>query len=345
MEVFDRFKKVEKPKIQPSAKTQYEKEVFMSSVNCINKIKHRNNEITNLYMSRIMPTSKTIIFDEADYVAFETPQGYQIDKNTINLLIQRYLRESANQEANRNKYYFGMIQQMGQELYFGHKSEAVDKIVEQIVNEDKARTDAYKEKIYNKKRKENEEKTRQELFRSQIDARKHLAEQEAERQARRNNPRITLEYKYNVDGKNYCDYNAVNINTGEILRIRNTNKVCKDINGTYLYTADIENTEHDYDAKILGTGYSVCFELYTRLEDIVNSNNIEEIEKVLELLSDSQNFQDKDNLKYIGKLNKNGQVSREKMSNSPALAYVIKDLQQRFVEKNMQENKEGWQQN
>ena len=111
----------------------------------------------------------------------------------------------------------------------------------------------------------------------------------------------------------------------------NTSKIGKDATGTYLYTARIYNTQNTEDADMLGIGYNVCFELNRRLEDIVDANNPEEKKKVLELLSYKENFQDMNSLKYVGKLDENGEISRGQTSNSIPIANRISELQQEFA--------------
>ncbi len=343
MGLFDRFKKETKEVNRTAEVENDDSKIIILSMELKNKVKHRNNVVTNLYMARVASSEHAIIIDNADYVSFELPEGQKVDNKILQLVKQRYSRENTNDIATRKSYYLGQLQQMGQELYFGNKSNAVNEIVEKMVNEDISKVDEYNERKYQEKREAQEKIDREKAFREEMSAKQYLESERQERENRKNNPEIKNIGRYVVDGRSRFQYDAVNINSGEILRIRNTSKICKDQEGTYLYTAQISNTAHEHDAEIFGASYPVCFELYRRLEDIVELQDKGEILKVLELLSDPKNFQDRNKLAYIGQIDKNGQINRREMSNSPALAGKIKELQQNF-EMNKQKSEQEWQQ-
>ena len=143
-------------------------------------------------------------------------------------------------------------------------------------------------------------------------------------------------------GKTYFNYDGVNIETGDVLRIRNVNKVGKDGSGTYLYSAYIDNTPNEHDVEVLGKtpmGFPVCFELPKRLEDIVRDGDLKEIRQVLQLLSNGRNFENHKQLNYIGGIDKNGQVNRSAISSSSAIQATIEKMKTQFAEQMEQQGR------
>ena len=128
-------------------------------------------------------------------------------------------------------------------------------------------------------------------------------------------------------------YNGVNLENGEILRIRNVRKVGKDLANTYLYSAVINSTPHESDVEVLddAMGIPVVFTLPYRMNDIVNSNYNSEnkqrlVEGILQMFTDGySSLKDSDKANDIAEAlydiggvdlegrniqNKEGQVSR-----------------------------------
>lgn len=128
-------------------------------------------------------------------------------------------------------------------------------------------------------------------------------------------------------------YDGVNLSNGEILRLRNVEKILKDTKGTYLYQANLTSTPDEYTAEDLSgkSGMQMLFTLPFRLDDIVNKNYDEEYKKdlqhsILEMLSKAyQERNEKEGQKksyalaYAGGVDKNcrvinGEESRELVS-------------------------------
>ena len=150
------------------------------------------------------------------------------------------------------------------------------------------------------------------------------------------------------------NYDGINVSDGDergyILRIRQLENRGIDGSGTYLYSGYICSTgdESDVEFNDYRTSTAVCFELYRSLENIVEDNNPQEIQNVLNFLSNPNNFKNNDKLNYIGHLDRvteiqpNGEIKRTVVerrlgeSNSPAIAAQIKIMQQEFDRENGQ---------
>ncbi len=109
------------------------------------------------------------------------------------------------------------------------------------------------------------------------------------------------------------DYEGVDIQTGEILKICNVNKIAKDAqqNGIYVYSAYIDRTD-DENEMFLKTGEPigspVVFETAIKVDDMIASNDKQMINSLLTLLS-TKTQQNSEQMKYIGAINRNGQIS------------------------------------
>ncbi len=303
----------------------------------VNNIRHRNNEITQLIMARIIKQREgdTIYFDYTDYVAFELSKEQEISDEIMSAVMRQYERESRGKmQGGQQQYYLGRLIDDRTGWYtFDSKSEAVQNIVNKIVEEQITARNA---ELDAKMQRRQEEITKQQEFMASIDAKGYLENAQREKNERKQYPTIREVYYPNArSDSRYANYDGVNINTGDILRMRQVNKVGKDGSGTYLYSAYIKNAEHESDVEFLGgqnpDGYAVCFELQKRLEDIVRTGNLQEITKVLTLLSDARNFQDMRQLTYIGEVDKNGQVNRKEKSSSSAIQSRIELMKQEFA--------------
>lgn len=147
----------------------------------------------------------------------------------------------------------------------------------------------------------------------------------------------------NVNGREVSNYNGVNMQTGQILKIRNLDKIGKDGSGTYLYAGYIQTTSSEDKAEVLGAGRPlgnyVCFEMRQRLEDIVRSDNKEQIRNILELLSYGKMQK---SLSYLGKIDERGIITRDSNSDSLVIRNTIEELKRQYEqEMNMQETIDG----
>lgn len=314
-----------------------EEDILAFNIEKINSVRHRNNKVMDLMLARMTKQNPehTLYMDSSDYVTFEIPQGMEITEEIMQAVMQQYdIDKQIN--AEEKQYYLGQLINDGNELIFGNKSVAVENMTKQLVQQRETQRAENREKTW-EERQERENQARKE-FLDDLNSRGYLNEVAEEKKNRKQSPTLTRVYRpiYEKEGnKKYSNYDGVNVNTGDILRIRKVDKVGKDGSGTYLYSAYIYNTPNDHDCEYLSDtpmGVAVCFELQKRLEDIAKDGDINEVRKVLELLSDSRNFENPEQLSYIGEIDKDGMINRREMSLSSAIRNVITKMQREFTE-------------
>lgn len=282
------------------------------SVEYKNQVTHRDGRVDNIMLAKIANSKEgqAILIGNEDYVAFEMPVDIPIDDNVLmGKLAGYYSYERNTMKNDKECVYIGEIDNNPNNNFI-NKSEKVEQYVDteiaQQIREEKARRQA---QIQHERELAKE---REALGRAEFEKRIafDIAEQKRkdaiEREQRIQNAYLRPQGKSYRDnyGKIYNDYNGININTGDILRLRKFNKVGKDQQGKYLYTGYINNTPNEHDVEILshdGTpmGDPVCFTTYKKLEDIVMENKQDEIKQLLGLLS-----QGNEKLNYIGTFEK-----------------------------------------
>ena len=306
------------------------------SLEKIGEAKHHDGTVADVMLSRILQyrDGNTIMPDLADYVGFEIQHGEELTTEQIDKITLSYLEEKMN-NVGEIGFYVGRLVKQENDDYQMIPSDTVEKYVMGQI----AKIRAKEQEEY----KEHEKKTERELFYKELDARQHIKEQEEhfnkQKEKRLENPNIKLQGRYKIDEKIYEDYNGINIaegeNQGEILRIRKLDKVGKDGSGTYLYSAFLSNTPNEHDVEMLShnnpSGMPVCFELEKRFEDIIKDGDKQEIIALLAFLSDSKNFENSNQLNYIGKIDKNFQIAREKESDSYAIRKQIEKMKVEYV--------------
>ena len=314
-------------------------EIMAFNIDVINSVKHRDNEITDIIMARLTKHNpmETIYMDLADYVAFEVPKGTEINDEIMNLVMEQYEKETLT-KSQEQQYYFGRLTNNRGINELGNKSATVENLVKQTVQRIlKQKETQQEQKKIEEEQKKQEEISKREEFLKSIDGRKYIESMQNEKNNRKLAPTLQKKYvpEYEQKGqKTYSNYDGINVNTGDILRIRQVDKIGKDGSGTYLYSAYIDNIANDYDVEIFDEepmGIPVCFELPKSLENIINSGDVNEINKVLQLLS-VENI-NPNQLNYIGEIDKNGKIERNSQSSSPAIQKHIAKMKKDFSDK------------
>lgn len=290
------------------------------------QFRHSNGLVTDLYRVELQPVSNNgtigkIVYGGPKNITFEVPAGTVVNSELINRIgIQ-------GKENGNDIEYLGIISSDGNIL--GH-SQKVEDYVKTTISPQILQEKAEQNRRIEESRRisaENYEKSVN-SFKEKMaeDHRKYCEEVERKKQARLSNPFLI--------GKENSGYDGVDLNTGNILRIRNLNKIGKDELGTYLYTAYINSVSSQNEVEILSgeVGSFVCFTLNNRIEDIVNGKNPQEITNLLRLFSNSQQKtvgeNDKDSI-YIGD-NRNPANSFRNLNNT--LRNAIADIQSRHNE-------------
>lgn len=154
--------------------------------------------------------------------------------------------------------------------------------------------------------------------------------EEEERKKRLESPYFS--YKFTVlDGVANRQYQGVDLTTGEIVRLENTNKIAEEPNGTCIYSGFVERVKREKDVQLFdkqkASGYPVIFETAVKLEDIASNKKPEEIYAVLDLLSRNKQVNlMKDQLIYIGGIRQDGQVYRQDCSSEQIAEKITKEM-------------------
>lgn len=322
--------------------------IFITQLELKGKVTHHDGTITNLMIARIMKyrENDTIFIDESDYVAFELPEGCEPIQEIMEAIAFYYERQKQIQQSSKNQYYLGRLSQTSQGYILNRKSETVEKFVTNMIEREELARRTQKEKNMAISETAKQEKEKQ--FRQQIqeEADKYAEKLQRVKEERKKSPKFVSVGVIEHDGKLYENYDGVDLITGDILRLRKVDKIGKDGSGTYLYSAYLSKTENEYDVEFLddSTGYPVCFEMSKRLSDI-DSKNTQELFSILTMFSDPRNFENQEQLTYIGEFDKKGQINRNKQSSSNAIRLKIQSMQKEYETLRQQRLKaqQGWQ--
>lgn len=299
-----------------------EEEIQLFGIQHVGTVADSNNNQTQLMMAKaIKHESRYGAFGgNLDYVAFEIGERTEITDEMIQVIMQEYERQQGQMSVDRQQvYYFGRVQE-----YKGNYS------IEEQPKETKETVIPLLNEIIQKSMPKKEGD-----LRGRVDVRQHLKQMADDREARKQNPALKRRILPKYEGKNLENYDGVNLDTGDIMRLRKVHKIGKDGSGTYLYSAYLDCVANNDIGEQLyeePVGCAVCFELEKKLEDIAKGNDMLEIRKVLELFSASENFKAPEVLRYIGKLDSNGNISRNVTSTSRAIRTRIESMQREFIE-------------
>lgn len=276
--------------------------------------------------------------EQCDNVVFEIPSN--MNKQQLETLIQimtDYYEKAKNVDQKSKYMYLGYIDE------YSRGEQQTDRNVLEFINENILPT-LQQENVELKTRRDRSTQTTQNQ--TQVEQ----AEQEWKNSLRVNQDYELLKRKqrisnaeihqksdfyYNKDGKSCIDYDGINVRNGDILKIRQLEKVGKDENGTYLYSGYIQSVFDKDKYESLGDetplGIPVCFATDMRVEDIVHKQDIQEVYSLLTMLSAEDNFRNNNGiLNYIGKLDKYNRIFPDINETSKAIQDSVASLKQKF---------------
>lgn len=326
--ILDKFRKKEtKPPIGIFSTDSIDgkSEISMYDIAKEREITHSDGRRTDLILAKITKHIKdeTIFDDRSNYIAFELQHGQQLTQRMAEIIMDVYDRQYQQKKVS----YLGTLEEDARGIQIGKKSMAVEQTVEKIVIEMEEERQEQSKKYYAMQQQ------KEASYREALAQRTKLAmeEQRLRQEERRQNPFIKCIGSEQREGKKYYSYDGINIETGEILRIRSVNKVGKDGSGTYLYTAYLSSTLHEYDEEFEeDMSIPICFTLGKRLSDIVQQGDRQEIQTLLCLLSNNRNFEYSDQLNYIGEMDRFGNITNGQYAFS-AIGMKIQELQRDYI--------------
>ena len=329
-------------------------ELMITSIQFHKQVKHRNGEVTNLMIAKAIcyQDGNTIYFNQQESIAFEVPAGAQIDDVILQKIGDYYMYERNMPDHNKECMYLGRLSQDPYDLGTHNKSEAVNRYINEKVEPQIAREkqEQIERQMQSYREREEREKEKQREFvnRMQEEHKQYLRQQNKIKIERMGNPYLRkISEERAIDGKMYCDYNGVNVLNGDILRLRKMNKVGKDENGTYLYTGYIESTEHEHDVEILSrdgvpTGIPICFATDKKIEEIIQSDNPNDLKILLLMLSQTEEcINNNGYLNYIGKIDNYNRTDKNIENTTRTIQSTVEKLQQEFYQRKMQKQIEG----
>lgn len=303
------------------------------------KARHRNGETTRLMLAKAIKVREgdALLIDSAEDIAFELKENQPINREVLQVVANEY--EKQKQLENQICKYLGIVNKTENQYEISQKSLKIadyvqnyvaPKILKQREEKNRIREEKYLQRQKIEERRNN--------FTQSLDAKDYVSQFQEIKKDRLENPYLRKREEYRIGSRIYENYDGINVNTGDILRIRKLDKVGKDGSGTYLYQGYINSTPNEYDAEIFDkkkpVGIPVCFELSNRISDIERTNEPQEIKKLLELLSSVDKYTDCHKLLYIGGIDKQGNLYRKQQPDSLAIANTVKKLEREFNENN-----------
>lgn len=282
-------------------------------VKAVKNIQYRNSERTKLMLAKAIKLREddTFMFDEVRDIAFELNERQLPSYDVLKAVAYQYeIQERTEGEGCR---YLGIVDSTKNGYEITRYSHGVENYIKQQIDPMIIAQKEQERREANARYRQSQLNERRLLYMESLKAEEYMNAMQRECEQRKANPYLYKKGQYVLDGKIYEDYNGINLQTGEILRIRHLDKVEKTKNtGIYLYQGNIYSTQNENDMEFLGGGnageVSVCFELPKRLSDIVNEQNPKEIRSVLELLSNARNYSRNEGLVYLGEIDENWTV-------------------------------------
>ena len=303
------------------------KNVFL---NDLELFQHKDGTISQIKEARILGKQIGNSLEPQKHIVFDVPQGYSIDESFVENMMATYNSYGDNEIIAQ---YLGEYSQYDNSFHGNDRDEAAyvyGEVLPNIIQEhqDRARATTRVTSL-----------TPEEAFRNKygFDGEERNARMRYEKNERLENPFL---------GGDSEKLNGVNINDGNILRIRRLNKVGKDENGVYLYTSYIDSVFKQDEPEVLNPnqealGKYVCFATNRRVEDIVKKQNPEEIRSLLQLLSLENNMNHQPNgcLNFIGSLY-NGNISRDINNVSANIRDKVEEMQKEYLKSH--DNQRGY---
>lgn len=323
-------------------------ETTVFNLTTVKKFAHRDGSISCLVTARAIENrvGDTIFFDDADFICFELPEG-RMDLARDIIEINRFVR------GNNEKYSYIGRAYSDEDIRLQQPTPVVQNEINQL--NQKLQIELMNKKLQQDIRAEEVRRTNVQNQKENLAQTIKKIDEDKKRQDIEIQERLTHPFINGGISRNYGEqYDGVNLHNGEILRVRNVNKVAKDQKGTYIYTADLSSTPNLHDVELLsgdvGNAVPVVFTLPFRMNDIINSDYDSDYKAQLEyallgLLSDGYAEGRKmsiargdNNILYdIGGIDKNCvQMSHDNRNVGAGIINKISELQRQYSIRNRQ---------
>lgn len=268
-------------------------ETIVLDIQRVNSIRHSDGTETDLIKAMMVSQNP----DNTIYNYMHEPICLEVPKGDIRLLEEIVRKNDYKQQLPNDSYtYLGRAyseNDIRSQPPTGFVKNIIEKLDENLANQRKEEQESL-----------NKAQHEREIYQSIKEAEQvtYINEQRnknmEEKQRRLSNPYLSG----GINGKEE-EYNGINLQNGEILRLRGMKKIGKDAVNTYLYTAWLNSTPNETDVESTNMGVPVTFTVPYRMNDIVNGkfNNENAQQKfkngILKMLTNG----------YLSSVNLNGQ--------------------------------------
>lgn len=277
-------------------------------------------------------------------VVFEVPENQVETQQMIECIARQYDTNSSNKEEFCQ--YFGEIILTSQGFKFMNKSNSVQeyikqKIEPQLITEKQQKQAKMQQEILKQKNKEMLERQKREFkdrINSREEANRYYEKQQKIKSQRLENPYLIKNEEYQTKDGKYCsNWEGINIQNGEILRLYKLKKIGKiQENGQYLYSGIVLSTPNTHDTNMFNKdtgeyiGNHICFELPNHMETLIKTTDENQyLQKILNILSNGTNSRD-NNYIYAGGIKQDGNVSYDMRESHPDIRNKLNELRQEY---------------
>ena len=313
--------------------------LMITNIQFERQYEYANGINTNLMIANFyhIENQNAIINGNLEHVAFEIREGQSIDEVILDKIGKYYVYEK-NMPDNKSCIYLGHLSQDPYELGTNNKNMYVQEYVNQElsyrfdVEKEQARQNVLESQRESMERHNREAQNYRDRLKQEHEL--YQIQQQNIKQQRIQNP--YLEPKDN----SLRNFDGINMYNGEILRLRQMNKIGKDDNGTYLYTGYVQSTPNEHDVEYLNQngkpmGRPVCFATDKKIEEIMQSNNPNDLINFLSMLSNEQN--DNGYLNYVGKIDMYGRNDPNIANTSSQIQTAVNKLKNQFYNEKISE--------
>lgn len=297
-------------------------------------------KLTNLIKARILEDYEkkaTIAPDTAKHICFEIPTNISIeelvDAKIFEILNQLGKFENLMPDSYNNVGYIDKTENNDYEL-FKPTSEVLSYTRDVLDKEIGKREKLFTQRL-------------QEEFKQRITipATEYIKENDEKSKERKDNPFLEEQLRYKMGDRVYANYKGIDTKDGKILNINRLGQI-KAVEEEILYSAFLEKRDNDdrIELKTLQqkpNGFPVLFTSETKIEEIVENGDKEQITKVLDLLSNIPNEElNMNELEFIGSIDKQGRIDRTKENCSDEIQIKIQEEKENFMNKQKKEKQE-----
>lgn len=309
-------------------------------------VNHGDNK-TKFIKARIIKYNKeaTIIPDAADYICFEIPEDMSISDLEKYNIFEALEKKQKMKNLEHDRYnHIGRVVKIDAKT-FGLKSATQE--VELFIKTRMNPTIQKGKEAFAQRITQNSESTKKDFKKALAEEYQKYSEQVVKKQEeRKNEVELEEQFRYKIGEKIYSDYIGIDTQSGKILKVNKLNKIGKDLEETYLYSAFVEKVQEDNQPKTMlegvPAGFPVIFTLKEKMENIVAQNDINQIKTVLDLISKvPREHLQKESMTFIGGVNKEGTIYRNIENCSIDISKKIKEEKLEFkknIEKTSKES-------